>query len=62
MLPYRTDTGAFETSCICSSLPRDVDAGGVDLYATYPSLDQSATTVDVAIPQFPVMQGVKVTR
>jgi hypothetical protein len=62
LLPFKTDTGDFATGCICSPMPRDVNGTGVDMYATYPALAASATTVDVALPQFPVMKGVKVTR
>ncbi|MFC6005544.1 hypothetical protein [Angustibacter luteus] len=62
LLPFKTDTGDYATGCICSPMPRDVDGTGVDMYATYPALAASATTVDVALPQFPVMKGVKVTR
>ena len=62
--PYKTEPqdGLGTTSCICSQTPRDTNGIGVDLYASYPALSPKSTTVDIAIPQFPVIKGVQVTR
>lgn len=60
--PFVTATGNADSSCICSSLPRSTDEQGVELYATFPALASGTQTVDLAIPQFPVIKGIAVTR
>jgi hypothetical protein len=51
-----------DLDCICSGLPDDVGATGVEMYALYPPLDPSTTTVDVVIPGFPSARGLAVIR
>jgi hypothetical protein len=48
--------------CVCSRLPGSVDGDGEPMYALYPPLDASTTTVDITLPGFPAIEGVPVTR
>lgn len=51
-----------EHDCVCSQMPESVDGEGQPMYALYPPLDPSATTVDITLPGFPDMKDVPVTR
>jgi hypothetical protein len=64
LLPYLNAGQAIfgDTDCVCSDTPRTVSATAVDMYATYPALAASSTTVTVSIPGFPAMANVTVTR
>jgi hypothetical protein len=50
-----------DTSCVCSDLPDSVNAKGAELYAVLPPLPSGVTTVNVTLPGFKAMTGVKVT-
>jgi hypothetical protein len=64
LLPYVNAGQAIfgDTDCVCSETPRTVSGTAVDLYGTYPALSANATTVTVAVPGFPAMANVTVTR
>jgi hypothetical protein len=48
--------------CVCSRLPGSVDGDGEPMYALYPPLDASTSTVDITLPGFSTITGVPVTR
>ena len=50
-----------DTSCVCSELPNSVDTTGTVLYAVLPPLPSGTTTVNVTLPGFAAVTGVKVT-
>lgn len=50
-----------DTACVCSNLPSSVDRTGTVLYAVLPPLPAGATTVNVTLPGFPAVTGVRVT-
>lgn len=49
-----------DTDCACSSLPDSVNAKGVVLYAVLPALPSGTSSVNVTLPGFKAMPGVKV--
>ncbi|MFC6708040.1 hypothetical protein [Flexivirga alba] len=51
----------MDNGCACSSLPDSVNSQGTILYAVLPALPTGATTVNVTLPGFKTMTGVKVT-
>ncbi|HWC22386.1 MAG TPA: hypothetical protein VG502_08825 [Flexivirga sp.] len=51
----------MDNECACSSLPDSVNAKGTVLYAVLPALPAGASTVNVTLPGFKPMTGVKVT-
>lgn len=51
-----------DNSCLCSDLPYQVDGNGEVLYAVVPPLPASVTSVDVTLPGFADVKGVKVER
>lgn len=54
--------GSDDNGCVCSRMPDEVTDNGALMYALFPPLDPSATTVDVAIPGLPDAERVPVTR
>lgn len=63
LLGSREDVKLADSSfCVCSALPKTVDADGVLLSATYPALDPATAAVTVDVPGFEPMPDVPVTR
>jgi hypothetical protein len=60
LLPYRY-RGEGDALCICSQIPLSLDTQGDILYGLYPALPDSATSVGIEIPGFPLIEKVAVT-
>lgn len=60
--PYLSETGTTATNCACSDVPGEVNGQGSELYASFPALGADTEKVDIAIPSFPVIKDVPVTR
>ncbi|GAB3614212.1 hypothetical protein [Humibacter ginsengisoli] len=51
-----------DNSCLCSDLPSQVDGEGELLYAVVPPLPSSVKSVDLTLPGFADIKGIKVGR
>jgi hypothetical protein len=57
--PAKQVDGA-DTACLCSGIPDHVGGDGTEMHSVMPPLPSSLTAVDVTIPGFDAITGVKV--
>lgn len=50
-----------DIACVCSTLPDSVDSSGTVMYAVLPPIPGGVATVNVTLPGFAAMNGVKVS-
>jgi hypothetical protein len=51
-----------DSSCLCSKLPEQIDGSGEILYAVVPPLPKAVKSVDVTLPGFETISGIRVER